>query len=261
MSEMSAPVPDQAIAAASNDPSTEEQLQAHSLQCDECGKLLKDNAAAQWHAEKSGHAAFSESVQQIVPLTDEEKQAKLAALREKLAQKRAVQAAEDAENTKRNAAIERKKTQETAQIQEELKRKEEMKAIEKTKREKREDADAKKKILAQIAQDKAERAARAAGQTVPQRAPVVPTSAREPAPATKQADLSVSKLQIRVAGMKPIVKSYPPETTLRQVAEDLSAKTGIDASVAKFRMFPQQLVLDKTLAEQKLVPSGSLQLS
>ena len=252
--------------ATGNATTDDTALQAHSLQCDDCGKLLKDNAAAQWHAEKSGHASFSESVQEIVPLTEEEKQAKLAALRQKLALKRAAQQAEEDENTKRNAAIERKKTQETAEIKEALKRKEELKAIEKTKREKKEDAEAKRKILAQIAQDKAERAARSAGgqsntNVAPPPAVVVP-SAREPAVATKQADMSMAKLQIRVAGVKPIVRSYTPETTLRQVAQDVATETNVDPNNAKFRMFPQrQLDLDKTLAEEKLVPSAALQLS
>ena len=252
---------------ASGNATTDTALQAHSLQCDDCGKLLKDNAAAQWHAEKSGHASFSESVQEIVPLTEEEKQAKLAALRQKLALKRAAQQAEEDENTKRNAAIERKKTQETAEIKEALKRKEELKAIEKTKREKKEDAEAKRKILAQIAQDKAERAARAAGgqsnaSVAPPPPAVLAASAREPAVATKQADMSMAKLQIRVAGVKPIVRSYTPETTLRQVAQDVATETNVDPANAKFRMFPQrQLDLDKTLAEEKLVPSAALQLS
>ncbi|BFZ56143.1 hypothetical protein PYCC9005_003185 [Savitreella phatthalungensis] len=244
----------------SSEPSSTEP-QAQSFKCDECGKLLKDTTLASWHADKTGHQAFSESTDPIVPLTEEEKAEKLAYLREKLAVKRAKQAEEDAENAKKNAAIERKKTQESAQLQEELQRKEELKQIEKAKRQKREDAEAKQRVLAQIAQDKAERAARAKGEVMPAAAPTIASHRQDLPTAAKKADLSVARLQIRVVGRSPLTRTFDPQTTLRQVAEDVSAETGIAAGSAKFRTFGQQLDLDKTLSEQKLVPSAALQLS
>jgi len=42
-----------------------------------CGKLLKSENEAQLHATRSGHTNFSESVEEVKPLTEEEKKAQL----------------------------------------------------------------------------------------------------------------------------------------------------------------------------------------
>jgi len=43
-----------------------------------CGKLLKSEDEVQLHATRSGHTNFSESVEEVKPLTEEEKKAQLA---------------------------------------------------------------------------------------------------------------------------------------------------------------------------------------
>lgn len=43
-----------------------------------CAKLLKSSAEAQAHATRTGHSNFAESTEQIKPLTEEEKKAKVA---------------------------------------------------------------------------------------------------------------------------------------------------------------------------------------
>lgn len=73
-----------------------------SLACNECGKKFRSQAQAEFHASKSGHADFSESTEEIAPLTEEEKKAKLEELRQKLAAKRAAQAEQDKLDQKRN---------------------------------------------------------------------------------------------------------------------------------------------------------------
>lgn len=50
----------------------------------------------------SEHTDFSESTEEIAPLTEEEKKAKLEELRQKLKEKRASQAVTDREEAKRN---------------------------------------------------------------------------------------------------------------------------------------------------------------
>lgn len=118
----------------------------NSLQCDICGVKLRNAAAAQIHAEKTEHQAFSESEEKIKPLTEEEKKAKLQDLRDKLAAKRKVEADKELENVKKNASIERKKTQESAELIEELKHKEELKVIAAKKKEKEQDLLAKQRM-------------------------------------------------------------------------------------------------------------------
>ncbi len=54
------------------------------------------------HATYRGHSDFSESTEEIAPLTEEEKQQRLTELREKVKAKRANQAVVDKEEQKRN---------------------------------------------------------------------------------------------------------------------------------------------------------------
>ncbi|CAG5133023.1 unnamed protein product, partial [Candidula unifasciata] len=53
-------------------------LQAKSLKCDECGKILRNEMEVQTHAARTQHASFSESTEEIKPLTEEEKKEQMA---------------------------------------------------------------------------------------------------------------------------------------------------------------------------------------
>ncbi|KAJ3555372.1 hypothetical protein NPX13_g10367 [Xylaria arbuscula] len=75
---------------------------AMSLVCNECNKKFRSQREAEFHANKSGHSDFAESTEEIAPLTAEEKQQRLAELREKVKAKRANQAVVDKEEQKRN---------------------------------------------------------------------------------------------------------------------------------------------------------------
>lgn len=142
---------------AAEEKSAEAAAQAQSLVCNECGKKMRGVAEAEFHASKSGHSDFSESTDEIKPLTEEEKKQKLEDLRQKLAAKRAVLSEQDKIDAKRNEQISRKKTKESEDIKEQLKVKEQIKEAEKKRREKQDDIDAKKRIQARIAADKEER--------------------------------------------------------------------------------------------------------
>ena len=76
--------------------------QAQSLTCQDCGRRLRSTAQAEFHAAKTQHINFAESTEEIAPLTEEEKKAKLEELREKLAEKRAGTSAQDKHDQKRN---------------------------------------------------------------------------------------------------------------------------------------------------------------
>ena len=75
---------------------------AKSLVCNECGKKFRNTAQAEFHASKTEHTDFAESTEEIAPLTEEEKKAKLEELREKLKAKRAGQSEQDKLDQKRN---------------------------------------------------------------------------------------------------------------------------------------------------------------
>lgn len=76
--------------------------EARSLVCNECGKKFRSHAQAEFHASKTQHVDFAESTEEIAPLTEEEKKAKLEALRAKLADKRAGQSEQEKADKKRN---------------------------------------------------------------------------------------------------------------------------------------------------------------
>ena len=96
------------IKADANNDDEEEgpQLQpgeeARSLVCNDCGKKFRSHAQAEFHASKSQHVDFSESTEELKPLTEEEKKAKLEELRQRLAAKRSVQSEQDKIDQKRN---------------------------------------------------------------------------------------------------------------------------------------------------------------
>ncbi|XP_076359279.1 UBX domain-containing protein 1-like isoform X2 [Tachypleus tridentatus] len=62
--------------------------QAKSLQCDECGKKFKSEDEVEFHAVKSGHQSFSESTEEIKPLTEGDKREQLRKLEERIKQRR-----------------------------------------------------------------------------------------------------------------------------------------------------------------------------
>ena len=246
----------------------QEDEEAKSLVCNECGKKFRGTSQAEFHATKSGHTDFAESTEEIAPLTEEEKKARLSELREKLAAKRAVQSEQDKVDQKKNEQINRKKTKETEDLKEQLAVKEQLKEADKKKREKREEIEAKKRIQAKIAADKEERrlkserekAARA-GEALPaapaaaEAVPITAPTQSKPASEYKETRL---RLQTETGN---IMKSFPVETTLFEVAAAVGEEIGRD--VESFTQnFPRKIFgqefFGESLKDLKLVPSASL---
>lgn len=76
--------------------------EARSLVCNECGKKFRSTAQAEFHASKTEHTDFSESTEELAPLTEDQKKERLEELRQKLAAKRAAQAEQDKIEQKQN---------------------------------------------------------------------------------------------------------------------------------------------------------------
>lgn len=238
---------------------------AKSLVCDDCGKQFRTTAMAEFHASKSGHENFSESTEELRPLTEEEKKAKLQEMRAALAAKRARQSDLDKEDNKRNEAIKRKATKETQDMKEELQRKEQIKEAARKKQEKLEDLEAKRRIKAKIEADKEERRrkaeeAKAAREGKAIAAPAEPVAAAAaPSKPKSSAAYTEARLRFQTSG-GTVTKSFPAETTLFEVAEALKAE---GTSVESFMLtFPRKVFdtsdFGQTLREVGLVPSGVL---
>ncbi|KAG6001478.1 hypothetical protein E4U54_001079 [Claviceps lovelessii] len=248
---------------------------ARSLVCNECGKKFRNHDLATFHATKTDHTDFSESTEEIAPLTEEEKKAKLEELRERLKAKRSVRSVQDKEDAKRNEQIRQKATRETQDIKEELARKEQIKEAARKRQEKLDDLDAKKRIKAKIEADKAERR-RKAEEAKAAREGRVPesdvgtsavasasasASASAPPPARPKADHSQAKLRLQTPNGN-LIKALAAETTLFELAQQVQQETGLIVSSFS-TTFPRQVFeghtdMSKTLKEAGLVPSAVL---
>ena len=266
--------------------------EARSLVCNDCGKKFRSHAQAEFHASKTDHVDFSESTEEIAPLTEEEKAAKLAQLREKLAAKRANQAEQDKVEKKRNEVssvsfthwfvilmfsvfatqeIRRKNTKETQDIKEELQQKERLKEAAKKKRERQEEIEAKQRIRAKIEADKearrqkaekekAEREGRAAPAPAPAAAAAVAAGSSGPSTPKPASAYTEARLRLQ-APTGNIMKTFPAETTLFEVAAAVREEAGIE--VTSFTQnFPKKVFnseyFGESLKDLGFVPSASL---
>ena len=242
--------------------------EARSLVCNNCGKQFRGTAQAEFHASKSGHQDFSESTEELKPLTEEEKAARLVEMRGKMAAKKAAQAEQEKIDQKRNEQISRKKTKETEDLKEQLKAKEQIKEAEKKRAEKQADAEAKKRIQAKIAADKEERRlknerekAQRAGSAPPVAAAAALTAtATAPTQSKPASEYTETRLRLQT-GSGNIMKTFPVNTTLFEVAAAVGDEIGRD--VESFtQTFPRKTwgseQFGDSLKELKLVPSASL---
>jgi len=256
------------VAAAAAD------VEAKSIKCSMCGKIFRNTALANFHAEKSGHDQFEESTEEIKPLTEEEKTQKLAELREKMAAKRAVKTKEEIKENKANEAIRRKAGKDMNEIREDLILKEALKEADNKRKEKLEDAKARAAIKAQIEADKKARAEKAAREKALREGKAFPESSA-PAPAAASAaatssgtagkDYAQTRLQIRMAsGGQPYTTTLSSDATLREVAEFLAGQTlAVDVETVTFAQhFPRKQFtpsdFSRTLRELGLTPSAVL---
>lgn len=239
---------------------------AKSLVCDDCGKQFRTTKAAEFHAEKTQHENFSESTEELAPLTDAEKTEKLALMRAKLAEKRANQAVLDKEEAKRNEQIRLKSTRETQDAKEELARKEQIKEAQKKRQEKAEDLEAKRRIKAKIEADKEDRRRKAEelkasreGKPSPA-VTAAPDAAARPTAPKSSASYAEARLRLQTAGGN-VQKTFPAETTLFEVAQALEAEgTKVTSFTMTFprKTFESGVDFGQTLREVGLVPSAVL---
>jgi UBX domain-containing protein 1/4 len=249
--------------------------QPMSMVCNECGKKLRNMAAVQFHAEKSGHEDFSESTEELAPLTEDEKKAKLEELRAKLAEKRAKQSEEDKAANKRNEEIRKKHTKENDDAKEELQRKEQIKEAQKKRQEKLDDLAAKKRIKEKIEADKAERKRKAEEEKAKRANPAAFNNPRAPTAGsngsglaaalqqpTTAKDYKEARLRFEIAPGRNITKTFPVTMTLFEVAHALQEDEGMEVNQFTFlRKKFERSDFGQTLEEAQMVPSAALRLN
>ncbi|KAK2625340.1 hypothetical protein QTJ16_005709 [Diplocarpon rosae] len=241
---------------------------AKSMVCDDCGKKLRSMMQAQAHGERTGHSNYSESTEEIAPLTEEEKKQKLEELREKAAARKALKSIQDREEAKANEKIRMKATKEVQDAKENLAKQEQIKAAAKKRQEKIDDLAAKRRIQEKIAADKEARRLKAEAQKAERegRAPppdpsiVAAQASSSAAPNTKKA-VTDARLRLQTA-TGVVMKTFPAETTLFEVAQALETENG--GPVESFTMtFPKKtfsggIDFGLSLKEAGLAPSAVL---
>lgn len=242
--------------------------EAKSYRCNDCGKLLKNWDAVQFHAERTEHQNFDESIEEIKPLSEEEKKEKLEYLKLKLMEKKKNEAAESVLDAKKNEAIRRKRDQESERAKEELRKKEQLREVERRKQEKIDDARAKAKIKAEIAatqQARRDAAAKAKAErdgnsSLPDPAP--PSTNKT---ALTQTTATEARLRFQFTGTPPITRTFPAEMSLFEVASNIKEETGLTIRTLTTTFPPRKTynleeALDSglSLKEANLAPSAVL---
>lgn len=158
-----------------------------------------------------------------------------------------------------------KSTREVQDIKEDLAKKEQIKEAAAKRQEKLNDLAAKKRIQEKIAADKEERRLKAEKVKAERegRAPPPEPVAAAPAPSTSGPRVAPTeaRLRLQMAGGN-VMKTFPVETTLFEVAQALEADHG--APIESFTMtFPKKVFsgsvdMGKTLKEAGLAPSAVL---
>lgn len=241
-----------------------EAAKASSLKCDDCDKLFKSAEFAEMHAVKTQHSNFSESTEEVAPLTAEEKAEKLKEIESKMHARRMEREAKEKEEAIAREKLRRKQGQEivaakAAQDEAEMK-----KIAEQRRLEKMEERAAKQRVLDQIARDKADRAAKF--NKKPEAAAATPTPTPVPAPAAApKKDYTECRLQIRLPDGSALTNQFGINEELAAVRlyVDLNRKDGRSALPFTFMTtFPKKVFseadMKTSLKGLGLVPSAVL---
>ncbi|XP_048586395.1 UBX domain-containing protein 1 [Nematostella vectensis] len=241
--------------------------QALSLVCDDCGKRLRSENDVQFHAARTGHANFSESTEEIKPLTAEEKQRNLEKLQQKIKERRQEKAEIEKKEKLEKEKIRRKTGKEITQIKQQMELDEAKKLADFKRREKQEEKMARQRVREKIEKDKAERAKKFAksseketSEAAAQPSPVVPQAQAPPK------DYSMCKIQFRLTNGATMTGSFQATDTLSAVVAYVQGnRTDGIAPFALMTSFPRKTFspadMNTTLKDAGLVPSAVLILT
>lgn len=235
---------------------------AASLKCDECGKLLKDADAVQYHAAKSGHSQFSESTEAIKPLTEEEKAEQRARLQQRLVEKRLMRQEEEKKQAIEAEKIRRKSGRDLSSAKDNFDRQRKLQDAENRKREMLEAKRAKEEIMAKVAADKAARqAAKAKPAAQASTQPPAQTASTVGGAPPEKKQYTDCKVRVRLPDGKAVMHTFAPTDKLSAVVTFVRSHYAEGSFSLKMAMPPktfQGTDMDKTLQDLNLMPSANL---
>ncbi|XP_071800301.1 UBX domain-containing protein 1-like [Asterias amurensis] len=247
--------------------------QAKSLKCDECGKKLRTPEDVQVHAARTGHENFSESLEEIKPLTAEEKKEQVLKLQERMKQRQL----EKQQEAKREAIEKEKMRRKQGKDMTEAKHKMEMDEVKRLaelkRQEKLDEKKARQRVKEEIERDKLDRAARyakmsgqgASAETSPTKPVAEP--AQPPAAAASKKVYDSTRLQIRLPNGTAITHSFGAMEQLASVRlyVQLNRTDGNTTPFTLMTTFPKKVYndedMEKPLKELGLVPSAVLMVT
>uniref|UniRef100_A0A0B7A4V3 UBX domain-containing protein n=1 Tax=Arion vulgaris TaxID=1028688 RepID=A0A0B7A4V3_9EUPU len=243
-------------------------LQAKSLKCDECGKVLRNEMEVQTHAARTQHASFSESIDEIKPLTDEERKEQVAKLQERLKQKRVEKEEQEKKEQVQREKMRRNQGRDLSLAKQKLEEAELKKIAEERKREKAEEKMARQRIKDQIEKDKQDRAAKltkekeddlAKSPSAKSPSAISPESAVAPS----HKEYSDCRLQIRLTNGQTLTQTFGSKEPLSAVRlyVELNRTDGA-GTFSLITSFPRKVFtsadMDVPLESLGLVPSAVL---
>lgn len=257
--------------AAEGEANEEESMTGNNcLKCNDCGKKFTSVMFAQLHASKTGHEDFAETTEAIPVLTEEEKRERLQELKQKLAEKRRLDALKAEEEQRQNEIIRRKASKDTAEYKKQLEEKEMQKDLERRLREKEEDKQQRARIKAQIEEDRQRMKEKAEAEKL--RAQGIPGQKADLTPAAplvmEQSSIKsdTARLHIRLPDGKALRETIDATKTLGDLMSLVEEKSGFPSSnyglmiALPPRSFEVSTEGSKTMQELGLCPSAALVL-
>lgn len=233
--------------------------EAKSLCCNECGKLFSSVELAQLHAARLGHQDFSESTEVNPILTKEQKAQRLEELKEKLAEKRRLEARQAEEEAHEAEKIRRKGGMMTADAKRELKEKEMIKAAEQMRKERAED----KAILARIRAEMEEE--KRLKKEALKRDPSIEEPVKPVEIALVSQDSDSVRIQVKLPEGDNLRAVFKSNEILADLVTKLREKGPVSDGNNLIVPFPRKVInigteMNKTFVELGLCPSASLVL-
>ncbi|CAP24785.1 Protein CBR-UBXN-1 [Caenorhabditis briggsae] len=235
---------------------------AASFKCDDCGKLLANEDAIMFHATKTKHENFSESQEQIKPLTPEEKAAKVLEIREKIKVHQAKKAKIEAEEAREKERKRREDGKAMIAHKEAARDREIREAAQQRRREKTEDEIARQRVLEQIKADKEARKAKAAGQPVPEPKPAASVA---PVVAAPPKDYKSTTLQFRLLDGQIVRQQFQADEPLAMVRAWIDTNHANGVGFSLMTPFPRKVFTEDDMGTPlkalNLVPSANIVLN
>lgn len=244
--------------------STEDVATKKSIKCDECGKLFVREDAIQTHAFKTGHQSFSESTEEVKPLTEEEKLEQKLRLEQIIKERREKKMEQEKKEQLEREKLRRKQGKDVVSSKQRMQEMEMKKIAEERKKEKLEDQRARQRVKEQIAKDREDRKQRdLRNQNLASSASVTtsqPTTASVQQQPKKEYDKC--RLQIRLPTGQSLTQQFGVKEQLAAVRlyVQMNRPDGSTDPFALMTTFPKRVFteedMEKPLSELNLVPSA-----